>query len=85
MIVGNPIPNTKMKVYIQRHDKQNFVTFSDSDRGITPAKDYTFRVPDHTTLARIFYIADLFTQAYDEEVIQGIIDYMTPVNWKFIG
>lgn len=81
MIVGNPIPNTKMKIYMQRHNEQNFVTFS----GRNVLDEHTFRVPDEATIASISHIAHLLEHAQNDEATYNVLFRIVPSSWEYIG
>lgn len=70
-----------MKVYMQRHGEQDFVTFS----GKNVLDEHTFRVPYTTTIANVMNIAHLLAHAQSDEATYNVLFHTTPASWEYIG
>ena len=70
-----------MKIYMQRHNEQNFVTFS----GKNVLDEHTFRVPAEETIANVLHIAHLLKHAQNDEATYNVLFRIVSPYWEYIG
>jgi len=70
-----------MKIYMQRHNEQNFITFS----GRNVLDEHTFRVPAEATIANVMHIAHLLEHAQNDEATYNVLFHIVSPYWEYIG
>ena len=70
-----------MKIFMQRHNEQNFITFS----GKHVLDEHTFRVPAHTTVAVVMNIAYLLERVENDQATYNVLFHTTPPSWEYVG